>query len=453
MKQVKQLFLFTFIATALLSCKNDAPAPDTTPFIESFSPEHGTPGTTVTIIGRNFSETISDYHITFDGIQAEVVSASTTQITVIVPQGATTGKITVELHNTTATSAIDFTCTSSASPTPLITSFFPTSGPIGSTVSIYGSNFSTTPSGNTVTIGGIAAAVTSASPTQLTVTVPQGAISGKILVRVNNLSGVSAEAFTVTVPTAPLPAISTFAPTTGRAGITVTITGVNFSPTPADNIVKLGDVQATVISATSTELVITIPNGAPSTLFTLTIHGVMVISHDVFLVIPPPTIDSFSPAGGLIGSTVSIVGTRFSTTGGNLVKFNDIQAQITDATATEIKVKVPANATTGKIHVTVNGVTVSTASDFIVIFPPVISTITPLQGKPGDLITITGQHFLSSVFGNTLVLFTDNKVATPQSVTDTQITVQVPAGAATGPITVTSNLRFVTFTDQFVVMP
>ena len=453
MKLVQQLFLFISIITILSSCKNDDPTPDTTPVIESFSPEHGTPGTTVTITGKNFSENSADYRITFDGIQAEIVNVSTTQITVIVPQGASTGKITLELHNTTVTSARDFTCTSSTSPTPLITSFFPTSGPVGSTVSIYGSNFSTTPSENTVTIGDIAAMVTSASPTQLTVTVPVGAISGRILVRVNNLNGISADSFTVTIPTSPIPAISTFTPTTGRAGTIVTISGANFSPTPADNIVKLGTVQAQVTSATATQLVITIPDGAPSTLFTVTINGVTVTSHEAFLVIPPPTIDSFSPAGNFIGSSMSIFGTRFSTTGGNTVKFGDIEAEITEAIASKITVKVPPGASTGKIHVTVDGVTVSTTTDFLVLFPPMITDITPLQGSPGDLITITGQHFLSSVFGSTLVVFSNNKVVAPQNLTDTEITVQVPADASTGPIKVVSNLKEATSAQDFQVRP
>lgn len=51
----------------------------------------------------------------------------------------------------------------------------PLSGPVGSTVTITGSNFSTTPSNNHVWFGAVEAVVTSASATVLTATVPAGA--------------------------------------------------------------------------------------------------------------------------------------------------------------------------------------------------------------------------------------------------------------------------------------
>ncbi|BAU52453.1 FG-GAP-like repeat-containing protein [Mucilaginibacter gotjawali] len=58
---------------------------------------------------------------------------------------------------------------------PVITSFSPASGPVGSTVTIVGNNFNTTPSANVVYFGAAKATVTSATKSQLTVTVPSGA--------------------------------------------------------------------------------------------------------------------------------------------------------------------------------------------------------------------------------------------------------------------------------------
>ncbi len=55
---------------------------------------------------------------------------------------------------------------------PTISSFAPDSGPIGSTVVINGANFSTTPSNNIVYFGATQAVVSTSSPTQLSVTVP-----------------------------------------------------------------------------------------------------------------------------------------------------------------------------------------------------------------------------------------------------------------------------------------
>ena len=81
---------------------------------------------------------------------------------------------------------------------PTITSFTPTSGPTGTTVTITGTNFSTTPADNIVYFGATRATVTAATPTQLTVTAPVGATYQPITVQVAGLTGYSATPFVVT---------------------------------------------------------------------------------------------------------------------------------------------------------------------------------------------------------------------------------------------------------------
>jgi hypothetical protein len=61
---------------------------------------------------------------------------------------------------------------------------------------------------------------------------------------------------------APVLSITSVSPTTAPAGSTVVITGANFNSTPASNSVTFGTVPATVASATSTQLVVTVPAGA-----------------------------------------------------------------------------------------------------------------------------------------------------------------------------------------------
>jgi len=58
------------------------------------------------------------------------------------------------------------------------------------------------------------------------------------------------------------PMISSFSPTSGAVGTSVTITGSNFDPVAANNIVYFGAVKAVVTAATATSLSITIPIGA-----------------------------------------------------------------------------------------------------------------------------------------------------------------------------------------------
>jgi hypothetical protein len=61
----------------------------------------------------------------------------------------------------------------------------------------------------------------------------------------------------------PPPTITSFTPASGAAGATVTITGTNFDPDPFHMLVTFADnVPATVVSATATQLVVTVPAGA-----------------------------------------------------------------------------------------------------------------------------------------------------------------------------------------------
>ena len=65
------------------------------PTIISFTPASGTIGTSVTIIGTNFSATPTNNIVFFGATKATVTAATTTQLTVTVPAGATYQPVTV----------------------------------------------------------------------------------------------------------------------------------------------------------------------------------------------------------------------------------------------------------------------------------------------------------------------------------------------------------------------
>jgi len=69
-----------------------------------------------------------------------------------------------------------------------IVNFTPQQGPVGTTVTIQGQGFSATPSADAVEFNGTPAAVTAASASTLTVTVPSGATTGPISVTVASVS-------------------------------------------------------------------------------------------------------------------------------------------------------------------------------------------------------------------------------------------------------------------------
>jgi hypothetical protein len=79
---------------------------------------------------------------------------------------------------------------------------------------------------------------------------------------------------------------------------------------------------------------------------------------------PPPTISSFSPTSGPVGTTVVIKGTNFSSLAS--VTFNGTQAEIASSSNTKITVTVPTGATTGNITVTTAGGTATSPSKFTI---------------------------------------------------------------------------------------
>lgn len=138
---------------------------------------------------------------------------------------------------------------------PSISGFSPASGPEGTSVSIAGASFD---GATTVAFGGVSASFTLASSTQLTASVPAGAVTGPIRVTTPLGTATSASTFTVT-PSTPPPSISSFSPTSGPAGTSVTITGSSFGGTTA---VTFGGVAASFTLTSASQIAATAPAGA-----------------------------------------------------------------------------------------------------------------------------------------------------------------------------------------------
>lgn len=87
-----------------------------------------------------------------------------------------------------------------AAQVPVINSFAPVSGPVGTNITIQGSGFSNINNNNIVFFGAVQAAVSSATTTSLQVNVPAGATYQPLTVTVNGLTGYASLPFVVTFP-------------------------------------------------------------------------------------------------------------------------------------------------------------------------------------------------------------------------------------------------------------
>jgi len=405
--------------------------------ITSFSPSCGPVGTSVTIQGVNFDGATA---VKFNGTSATSFTVdSSLQITATVPTEATTGKITVTgADAVVATSATDFSVTGNFGPT--ISSFTPTSGPVGTSVAITGSNFC---GASAVKFNGTDATDFSIDlNTQITATVPTGATTGKITVTTPIGTATSSTDFTVTNTLAPT--ITSFSPTFGVAGTVVTITGTKFTGATQVTIGTKADPSFTVVS--DTKITATVQAGAHSGPVSVTTPNGTATSATQFTVgtAPVPQITSFSPTSGPTGTKVTITGTGF--TGAMEVDFNGVPDPTFHVDSdTQITSTVPSTATTGPISVTGPGGTGTSATNFTVTSPS-ITSFSPMIGPWGTHVVVTGANFS----GVTSVKF--NGVTASFAInSSTQITATVPNGATTGPIAITTPVGTGTSSDPFTI--
>jgi hypothetical protein len=162
----------------------------TLPDVASYYPVKGTTGTSVEIKGSNFSNASSVSFGKFNAASFKI--NSDTSITAIV------GDVVPGTSPVTVTSPAGKDSLSGFYTGVYLISFAPLSGPINSTVTINGANFSTAVNDNIVFFGGVKGQVLSATNTSLRVKVPAGATNQYISVSVKGSTTYSSRPFAVT---------------------------------------------------------------------------------------------------------------------------------------------------------------------------------------------------------------------------------------------------------------
>ncbi|MDF2189028.1 IPT/TIG domain-containing protein [Paraflavitalea sp. CAU 1676] len=325
--------------TAIIGCnKKDKTAPDavpTPPVITSFTPTEAQVGTTVIITGQHFSDDKSKNTVKFNGITAEVSKATTTELSVTVPEEALTGRITVKVGDSTATSLTDFKVNPTA---PSITNISPTHGKPGIEVTITGTRFA---NDSKVYFGSAQATeVTFVSATSLKAKVPEAALNGKLKVTAGSLETISVPDFWVK------PTITGFTPAKAKEGEVITITGTNFSDDKTLDTVWFGNIKTSdIVEATTTTIRVKVPSFSGNATIAVMLKD-STQSPTPFSMLP--NITSYTPGFGARSTLVTINGKNFSSDA--TVTLNGTVVPIeAGRTSTSLQFKVPADGIGGNI--------------------------------------------------------------------------------------------------------
>ena len=393
-------------------------APQLAPTVTAFSPKSADTGSVVTITGTNFS---SESTVSFNGVTALIKSITATTITAVVPCSSTSGAITVQTDSGTASSA-KFTRLVNK---PKVTSVSPTTVKAGSVVTVKGTYLYCA---SAVTLGGAAVDFALGTPTQLTFTVNAQSNTGTV--NVVTPAGLAANATKVTV--VKLANVSSFSPSHGLAGSTVTLTGSGF--TGASKVLFNG-LAATSFRVVNDTTITAVSAVASSTgpISVVNLAGTASTSSGYVVDIPAPSITSLAPTAVKAGSSVTITGKYFVGVTG--VKLGNLNLQYRVISSTSIVVGIPVGASTGNITVTTNSgqVSKSKLTVSVGVNLPKISALSMISGSEGDQLRITGTNL-----GAATSVSMSGLPVTFTVLTTGTLSVRVPNGAMTNRFVVTT---------------
>ena len=403
------------------------------PKITSVNVNSGSVNGQVYISGENLTKA-SGLVVRFNGTPVANFSetgSGGSQISTLIPVGATSGYITASNSIGVATSPEVFTVLGSA---PVILDFSPKGGAPGSIVTISGFGFNGVTS---VKLNGQAVQyfqVTSTSGTnQLVLTNSVAATTGTFTVTTSSGTATSSSSFYV------WPRITGFSPSLATAGSSVIITGLNFTDATE---VRLSDVPGLFAVNSNTQITFTVPaRGKTGPLTVKTPAGLFTTVTNFFMA---PKIDSLLPSRGRAGDTVIIDGSGLFNV--SSVKFNGLDAaSYTNDAINRITAIAPAGVDSGTVQVTTTYGTASSPSPFLVY--ATITSFSPRSGSAGDVVLIDGLNF-SAV---TNVIFSGSQ-ASYQLISPTRISVTLPT-ANTGSFVLQNPAGETTSASTFEILP
>ena len=413
------------VQTPLFPAQSSPGAFTVVPKLTDFAPASGPVGTSVTLTGTRMS-LVSAADVNGTPVTDFTLGGDDSHLIVVVPAGATSGKITVkEPSGLGSTSSGDFTVTSG------ITDFAPASGTAGDGVVIHGTDLG---GATSVTFDGVPATIGGNTATEIDTTVPAGATSGPLVVTTAT-GPVSAGTFLVPA------SIASLAPTAGSGGDAVTIHGTGFTNV---SDVSFNAVPAAYTAVDGGTITATVPATATTGKVTVTTDAGTATSGADFAV--APVVDSVAPTSALAGTTVTVTGRNLGAVTG--VDVGGVPGTAWMISPTQIGLTVPDAAVSGPVgvHTLASGAAVLGPSLTVL---PAILGFTPVSANQGDAITIVGSGLKSVVS----VGFAGSVSAAPTATAAQSVTVVVPPGAATGPVSLSDGTNTATSGDQLRIGP
>jgi RHS repeat-associated protein len=183
--------------------------------------------------------------------------------------------------------------------TPTISSLNPTWGPVGTTVTVSGTNFGAAQCGSTLWFNGTPASPSQWSATSITAAVPTGATTGYVTVTVGSITS-NGVLFTVGLNPPTTPTISSISPLSGAVGTVFTITGSNLWGTVGSSTVLFDNstfFSAPILTSSPTSITAAVPMTMGEGVHTITVRAGTDTSNGW-----PFTVETTPPVGDPGGS-------------------------------------------------------------------------------------------------------------------------------------------------------
>lgn len=357
------------------------------PSVTSVSPNPVSWSQTLTINGSNLGSATA---VTIGGTAAAITSNTAAQIQVTVADTTPTGAGRV-VSVTTAGGTDNTQTVTVNGAAPVLTSAAPDPVAWGATLTITGSNLSST---SAVTIGGTTATISGTpTSTSVAVVVADGTPTGSRTIAVTNSIGTTST-LTVTV-NATAPTVTGVAPNPVDWGQTLTITGTYLATTSA---VTIGGTAAAITSTSSTQVEVTVDPTTPTgnQVVNVTTGGGSNNTQSVTVNGVAPTVTSASPDPVSWGGTLTITGNFLA--GTTSVTIGGTAAAITSAATTQVQVTVADGTPTGSqnIVVTTPGGTNNSQNVTVNAVAPVCTSAAPDPVTWTQTLTISGSFLATT---------------------------------------------------------